>query len=141
MTARRLELCIPGDPVAWSRARHDGRSGRFFNADRLRFFQDEARIRARVALAGAAPIAGAITLSVRAFLPIPESWPTRRRRQAAEGLIVPTSRPDADNFAKAIADALNRVAYRDDAQVVDLVSRKRYAAEPRLEVVVEEWRP
>lgn len=33
-------------------------------------------------------------------------------------------KPDADNIAKAVLDALNGVAYADDKQVVILESRK-----------------
>lgn len=33
-------------------------------------------------------------------------------------------KPDADNIAKAVLDALNRVAFRDDSQVVRLVVEK-----------------
>lgn len=138
---RRLEFRIPRAPVAWSRARHDGRSRRFFNAWPLVAYQDDAKIFARSALRGAAPLQGAVVLTVRALLPIPSSWSRARREAAARGLIAPTAKPDTDNYAKAIADALNGVAYRDDAQVVDLIARKRYALEPAIEVVVEEWRP
>lgn len=35
-----------------------------------------------------------------------------------------THKPDLDNIAKAVLDALNGYAYRDDAQVVELVVRK-----------------
>lgn len=35
-----------------------------------------------------------------------------------------TSRPDADNYAKACLDALNRVAWRDDSQVTRLTVEK-----------------
>lgn len=137
---RRLEITIPGAAVPWSRAGHDGRSGRFFTRERLRFFKDEVIIRARAALRGAAPIAGAVVLEVRTFVAVPESWPLRRREAALAGEVVPTARPDVDNYSKGVQDALNRVAYRDDAVVVDLISRKRYAAEPRVEIIVEEYR-
>lgn len=35
-----------------------------------------------------------------------------------------THKPDLDNVAKAVLDALNGIAYEDDAQVVELVVRK-----------------
>ena len=36
------------------------------------------------------------------------------------------SQGDIDNVQKAILDALNRVAYDDDVQVVAIVARKQY---------------
>lgn len=49
-------------------------------------------------------------------------------------------KPDVDNVAKAVLDALNGVAYADDAQVVDLRIRKqrRRREEPELFVVVDD---
>lgn len=34
-----------------------------------------------------------------------------------KGRLSPTKKPDADNIIKIILDALNCVAYRDDAQI------------------------
>ena len=40
--------------------------------------------------------------------------------------IRPTKKPDNDNIAKIILDALNGVAYQDDKQVVSLQVEKYY---------------
>lgn len=56
----------------------------------------------------------------------------------------PTARPDADNVLKLVADALNGVLWRDDAQVVDARCRKLMCGktgDPRLSIVVEEVQP
>ena len=50
-------------------------------------------------------------------------------------LIRPTRKPDFDNIGKVICDALNGIAYRDDAQIVDALVRKFYSDIPR--VIVE----
>ena len=47
----------------------------------------------------------------------------------------PTRKPDFDNIGKIICDALNGIAYRDDAQIVDALVRKFYSDTPR--VIVE----
>jgi len=39
----------------------------------------------------------------------------------------PTGRPDWDNYAKLVCDALNGVAYKDDSQIVQMQGWKRYA--------------
>ena len=55
---------------------------------------------------------------------LPRSWP--KRRQAAPP--AHTSRPDLENLAKPILDALTRCGYwRDDSQVNRLTAMKYYA--------------
>ena len=46
-------------------------------------------------------------------------------------------RPDADNIAKAVLDALNGIAYADDAQVVDLRVTKQWADKNKVTVRIE----
>jgi hypothetical protein len=46
--------------------------------------------------------------------------PVRRVRD------LPTCRPDWDNFAKSICDALNGMFWKDDSQIVDCRVSKRY---------------
>jgi len=38
----------------------------------------------------------------------------------------PIGRPDIDNLVKLVLDALNKIAWDDDAQVVDIAARKLY---------------
>ena len=48
-------------------------------------------------------------------------------------------RCDIDNLGKSILDGLNRIAWRDDNQVVDLILHKRICKEnPRTEIHWEE---
>ena len=49
-----------------------------------------------------------------------------------------TKKPDIDNITKIVLDALNKVAYQDDTQVVELVAIKRWSNESRLKVIIEE---
>ena len=53
-------------------------------------------------------------------------------------LLRPTLKPDYDNIAKIIADSLNGIAYRDDAQIVDGYVRKFYSDKPRVVVTIQE---
>lgn len=49
-----------------------------------------------------------------------------------------TKRPDCDNIAKAILDALNGLAYKDDKQITYLSIEKLYGEENKIEVDLEE---
>ena len=51
-----------------------------------------------------------------------------------------TKRPDCDNLAKSILDALNGIAYDDDSQICSLSVFKFYGDEPRVEISLGEIR-
>lgn len=82
----------------------------------------------------------AIVATIDLYFPIPESYSKSKKRRIADGEIKHTKRPDVDNCAKAILDALNEVAYKDDSQIVESRITKHYAidGETRAEVVLEE---
>jgi len=60
----------------------------------------------------------AISVWVNFSLLRPKSAPKKRKW--------PTKRPDLENLAKSIMDALKNVIYRDDSQIIDLYLTKRY---------------
>jgi Holliday junction resolvase RusA-like endonuclease len=73
-----------------------------------------------------------VRLTVAFYLPRPKSLP---RRVTAH-----VKAPDLDKLVRSVGDALTRVVFADDAQVVDLVAMKRYAAAgtiPQITVRVE----
>ena len=48
----------------------------------------------------------------------------KKQKQALSGDILPTVKVDLDNCAKVVCDALNRVAFADDKQIVELYIKK-----------------
>ena len=72
-----------------------------------------------------------LQVEITANFPIPKSTPKNQRIEMLAGHIRPTKKPDCDNIAKAILDALNGQAYRDDAQISALYVRKWYDEKPR----------
>lgn len=72
------------------------------------------------------------------FFPIPKSYSKKRRKELSCPNTPYPKRPDADNVIKAITDALNGIAYKDDGQIVRVSAAKWYGKEPRAEVVIEE---
>lgn len=49
-----------------------------------------------------------------------------------------TGSVDLDNIIKSVADSLNGIAYKDDSQIVEVVSKKYYSDKPRVEVILED---
>ena len=75
---------------------------------------------------------------ITAFFPIPKSVSKKKREEMNSGLLMHTKKPDCDNIAKSILDALNGLAYYDDSQICELSVYKMYSDEPRAEVVIKE---
>lgn len=76
---------------------------------------------------------------IDAFYEIPKSTTKKAMCEIMKLNKLPTKKPDTDNIAKIICDALNGVAYGDDKQVVDLQVRKWFTLRhPRVTVYISE---
>jgi len=79
-----------------------------------------------------------LRVEIDAQFSIPKSYSKKKREQAINEQIRPTTKPDCDNIAKIILDALNKIAFDDDKQVVELLVKKRYTElSPRVVVKIE----
>ena len=74
----------------------------------------------------------AVVMQIDAFFAVPASWSQKKRQKALSGRICPVVKPDSDNIAKVVADALNGVAYADDKQICKMSISKSYGAQPKL---------
>ena len=68
----------------------------------------------------------------------PKSTSKRKRQKMLSGEIFPCVKPDFDNVSKIICDALNKVAFDDDRQIVEAHIYKRYTERPFVRVQLEE---
>jgi Holliday junction resolvase RusA-like endonuclease len=137
----RLRFVLPGEPVAKGRPRFY-RAGPYVKTYTPRETVDYERaikVFARMAM-GRNPrmFEGPLRVVVSIGLPIPQSWSKLARERAMIGLIMPTVRPDVDNYAKIALDGMTGLVFGDDAAVVWLETRKAYALRPHMEIVVEE---
>ena len=85
---------------------------------------------------GRSPLNEALAVRIFAMIPIPKSWPAKKRDAALVGLIYPDGRPDWDNYGKIASDALNKVVWEDDGQIVKSLVVKEYAENPGLIIEV-----
>ena len=81
-----------------------------------------------------APLEGAIKMSIVFQFKKPKSW-SKKKREAA---FWHTQKPDADNLAKAVKDALNGLAYRDDSQICDMDLVKIWGENDRITIELGE---
>lgn len=81
-----------------------------------------------------------LRVRIKAVYGIPKSDSGLTAARKASGEIRPTKKPDADNVEKVILDALNGIAWRDDAQIVDIRTVKEYGWQPCVMVEIDEIR-
>lgn len=65
-----------------------------------------------------------------------KSFSKKKIEQALAGQLRPNTKPDIDNYVKAVFDGINGIIWKDDARVVDLKTSKYYSDRPRTEVIV-----
>ncbi|WP_299084869.1 RusA family crossover junction endodeoxyribonuclease [uncultured Paraglaciecola sp.] len=132
-----IEFNVPGKPRGKARVWTDGRSGRKFVDKKTRDYMDQIVWCLRQAQrAVLKPTKRPINIRVEAVFEVPVSWPKWKRQAALAGDIAPTVKPDDDNIAKIVRDALNGVLFADDQQVISSTDDKRYGEKPHLRVIV-----
>lgn len=127
-----LQFTVPGPPKAKGRARFArmGKYVRTYTPEETTTYENWVKLHATQELTAARwhiPVEPAFyDVLVEVFLPVPISFPVWKRKAIKAGLIRPTAKPDFDNYAKVICDAINQMAWRDDSEVSDGATRKRY---------------
>lgn len=82
---------------------------------------------------------GRIAIEIIAYLKIPKSASKVKTQEMLDNKVSPTKKPDVDNIAKVILDAMNKFVFKDDNQVAKISVEKRYGEEEKVWVLVEEY--
>jgi len=140
-----IKFTVPGEPKGKGRARSRAAQTKagttviahYTPADTVEY-ENLVRMAAHEAMRGAAPTPHPVCVTIDAYCSVPASWSGVKTAKALAGSILPTGKPDLDNVEKSVLDGMNKIVFRDDAAVCDVIKRKRYAAAPRVEVRVRE---
>lgn len=137
--SKEIKIIVPGKPVPQGRPRFT-RKGNFVStydpkpsADykkRVKRFASKIQIDDL--------LSGELEVEVLIFKETLKSFNKTKQIDAEARILRPITKPDADNYAKGILDALKGIVWKDDGQVVDLIARKYYSAEPRVEIYIRE---
>ena len=71
-------------------------------------------------------------------MPIPKSTSKAKRDQMMRHIILPVVKPDEDNLAYLVTNALKKIVYEDDNQICEKHVYKLYDIKPRTVVKVEQ---
>lgn len=124
---RMIEFFVPGKPQGKGRPRSTRIGNHHYTPAKTREYENLIReccyAQCPTAKAG---YTGWVQAVINCQFPIPKSASKRKKIAMQGGEIRPLKKPDLDNIAKVILDALNQVAYDDDKQVASLVMTKEY---------------
>jgi len=81
---------------------------------------------------------GPIEVKLIFQMPVPKGFPKKVHKQIEDGTLKHTKKPDIDNLAKAVLDALNEVAFSDDSHITKLTLVKRYSFFPGTTMTIKE---
>lgn len=79
---------------------------------------------------------GELAVEILVFKECLKSFSKKKAELAEARLLRPITKPDADNYAKGPLDAMKGIVWKDDGQVVDLIARKFYSKDPRIEITI-----
>ena len=130
----RAEFTIPGEPVGKGRPRFT-KSGHTYTPERTRNYEEITEL-CYCRECRNYRFESAVGVQIHAFYEIPKSANKERAELMKGGELLPLKKPDADNVGKIVLDALNGIAWDDDAQVVSLEVQKEYSENPRVEVTI-----
>lgn len=133
----KLRLRIPIIPQSWS-GRGQTKAGHRYKLPRLRDYQAAIREHWQRTYPKHVPLSGPIKLEMTFIFTRPKGKVWKKKPMPREPHVV---RPDRTNLIKAVEDALNGIAWRDDAQVYTGNAEKFIAGEgdqPGIIIHIEE---
>lgn len=134
-----VRIIVPGQPEPQGRPRFS-RKGRFvqtYDPPKSKQYKERVKYHAKK-YAPEILLQGELEIEVLVYKRNLKSFNKSQTVDAEAKLLRPISKPDIDNYAKGILDALKGIIWEDDGQVVDLIARKYYSAKPRAEIIVRQ---
>lgn len=119
---------IPGKPVGKARPKVNTYTHKAYTPSKTKDYEKTVRNSYQNAVPpGERLHDGPVKVEIRAYYQMPKSFSKAKKKAAMAREILPETKPDLDNLAKAILDALNGLAYMDDSSITELYIRKEYA--------------
>ena len=137
MQCNMISFIVPGEPRGKQRPRMSTRTGRAYTPKETLMYENLVKVQYQKSACGKC-FEGPIRAYITCYYAIPKSMSKTKREKALSGLLRPVKKPDLDNIAKAILDSLNKLAYSDDNQVVEIIIKKYYAEKPFVKVELQQ---
>ena len=127
--SRPASFFVPGTPAAQPRVRMVRSNGHVYTPRSADAWKAAVRVAWRAQQQE--PLEGPVRLGLQFAMPRPASHTTSRGAMTKSAPAAHICKPDIDNLAKAVMDALTDAgAWRDDCQIVELTIGKHYSHVP-----------
>lgn len=133
------EFEVYGDIVGKARPRMNTQTGRAYTPPKTKNYEYAVRQCFIMKYPNFITLEGRVRVTITAYFQIPKSTGKKKEKQMFENIISPTKKPDVDNIAKVILDAMNKFAFKDDTQVTELSVCKLYNEIPKVKVIITEY--
>jgi Holliday junction resolvase RusA-like endonuclease len=136
----QIHFQVEGDPKGKGRPRFSrvGNFTKVYTDKQTLTYEAMIATFAKQAMGGTELLKTPVSVFLYVRLPVPQSYPKKRREACLSGLEKPCKKPDIDNIAKTYLDAMNGVIFVDDTQVIDLHVKKLYSVVAGVDVMVME---
>ena len=129
---KTVDIYIPFKPIPQKRHRHT-HAGRTYDPcgkQKVEFL----KLCTQYTPAPEKPMLGAVRCTLRFTFKRPKSHTTSQGRLRRTAPCRHVYKPDTDNLAKFVLDALNGVYYKDDSQIYSLCVEKKYGTEDSVSI-------
>lgn len=135
----KYEFEVPGEIVGKERPRVNMYTGRVYTPNKTKDYEFLVQQYFKIKYPNYQMLEGRISINIIAYLKIPKSTSKTKTQEMLENKLSPTKKPDVDNIAKSILDAMNGFVFKDDNQVSKISVEKRFALEEKAVITVEEY--
>lgn len=133
------EFEVEGTIIGKERPRLNINSGIIYTPGRTKDYELLVQQSFRVKYPRFKQIEGRVKVDIISYMKIPKQTSKAKRQEMIDNKISPTRKPDIDNIAKVILDAMNKYIIQDDTQVSKISVEKRYGEIDKVYVKIEEY--
>ena len=137
MRTQIIQLYIPGEPQGKQRPKWSPRGT--YSPKKTVNYETYIKELFAVKYPDFRPVESVLIMELQAWLMIPTSASKKKRKLMQDLALKPGKRPDIDNVIKVVMDALEKLAYKNDSQIVEAHLYKFYAERPRLDIRISEF--
>ena len=132
----KYEFEVLGDIKGKERPRVNTNTGIVYTPMRTKDYEDLIRQYFLLKYPRYTTIEGRTSIDIIAYMKIPKNTSKKKVSIMLEGEVSPIKKPDIDNIAKVVLDALNKIVFKDDNQICKINVEKKYGEEEKLYIKI-----